>query len=327
MWPIYMDHVEIAGGKSNCIPLKFINGEWKFDVEELRAKLKRPQCKILLFNSPHNPTGKVFTLEEMQTISDILDECPHVIVLYDAVYENLVFDGHKHLYFGSIGNNWDRTISIFSGGKFFCATGWKVGWAIGPKKLIYFGGVIANTIYETFQTGAQVAMGRTLDIAHNTKNIEVENPKTGEKEMVTYAESMLRIFQINRDFMTNEFNKMDLPVTVLPSDSGYFVMLDITKCKDLVPAKYFETHDYEDPAMGPAVTKTIKNMPDGTVPLDMAFCRWFAIEYGVIMLPNSNFYGRDSTAETISYNHVRVAICKELAYLEGAIEKVKKFTK
>lgn len=136
MWSIYMDHVEIAGATSNAVPLRYSDGIWRFNEEELRAALKRPQCKILLFNSPHNPTGKVFTLKEMQIISDILDECPHVIVIYDAVYENLVFDDRKHLYFGSIGNNWDRTISTFSGGKFFSATGWKVGWAIGPKRLI-----------------------------------------------------------------------------------------------------------------------------------------------------------------------------------------------
>ena len=152
MWSIYMDHVEIAGAISKTVPLRCIDGIWKFNPEELRAALKRPECKIFLFNSPHNPTGKVFTLEEMQIISDILDECPHVIVIYDAVYENLVFDDKKHYYFGSIGNNWDRTISTFSGGKFFSATGWKIGWAIGSKRLIYFGGIIANTIYETFQT-------------------------------------------------------------------------------------------------------------------------------------------------------------------------------
>ena len=143
MWSIYMDHVELAGATSNCVPLRYIDGIWKFNPDELRAALKRPQCKIFLFNSPHNPTGKVFTLEEMQIISKILDECPHVIVIYDAVYENLVFDDRKHLYFGSIGNNWDRTISTFSGGKFFSATGWKVGWVIGPKRFIHFGGIVA----------------------------------------------------------------------------------------------------------------------------------------------------------------------------------------
>lgn len=151
LWPIYMDHVEIAGGKTLAVPLRCKgNSSWEFDPEELRTALKRPQVKIFIFNSPHNPTGKVFSLEEMKTISDILDECPHVITLFDAVYETLTFDYNKHISFSTLGHNWDRTISIYSGGKFFSATGWKVGWAIGPERLISFGGTIAFTIYDTF---------------------------------------------------------------------------------------------------------------------------------------------------------------------------------
>ena len=127
-----MDQVEMAGGKTRTVTLKCIDKKWSFNPDELRAALKRPEVKVFILNSPHNPTGKVFTIEEMQIISDILDECPHVITLFDAVYETLTFDDHKHHNFAAIGHNWDRTISVYSGGKFFSATGWKIGWAIGP---------------------------------------------------------------------------------------------------------------------------------------------------------------------------------------------------
>ena len=99
----------------------------------------------------------------MQQISDILDDCPHVLVLSDEVYDFLTFDGLEHVCFSTVGNNWDRTVSIFSGGKLFSCTGWKVGWAIGPQNLIYNGGIICNTVFYCFNTPGQVAMSNSLD--------------------------------------------------------------------------------------------------------------------------------------------------------------------
>lgn len=155
LFPMYLDHAEFSGGKVLGVPLTLQNGgsdEWKFDPVELRAALSKPTSKIFVVNTPHNPTGKVFSREEMQLISDILDDCPHVLVLSDEVYDFLTFDGLSHICFASIGNNWKRTVSIFSGGKLFSATGWKVGWSIGPKKLVYNGGIINNTVFYCFNT-------------------------------------------------------------------------------------------------------------------------------------------------------------------------------
>jgi aspartate/methionine/tyrosine aminotransferase len=111
---------------------------------------------------------------------------------------------------------------------------------------------------------------------------------------------------------------MDLPVEALTTEGGYFIICDVSKCKPYIPAKYLTTNDYEDPAKGHPVSKTVKHMPNGSIPFDLAFCRWFAVEYGVIFLPASNFYGRSCTT-TVCDNHVRVAICKDRAYLEKAI--------
>lgn len=83
----------------------------------------------------------------MEQISDILDDCPHVLTISDEVYDFLTFDGLEHTCFASIRNNWERTISIFSGGKLFNATGWKTGWCIGPKQLLYVGEIISNSVY------------------------------------------------------------------------------------------------------------------------------------------------------------------------------------
>lgn len=118
---------------------------------------------------------------------------------------------------------------------------------------------------------------------------------------------------------------MDLPLEALTTEGGYFIICDVSKCKPYIPEKYLTTKDYEDPAKGHPVSKTDKYMPDGSIPFDLAFCRWFAVEYGVIFLPASNFYGRCSTT-TVCDSYVRVAICKDRGYLEKAIERCQKFT-
>ncbi len=154
MYQIYDNQINLAGGKIHAVQIKQKGERFVFDPEELRTALKRPQTKIFLLNSPHNPTGKVFSLEEMLTISAILDECPHVLVIFDSVYNFLTYDDNKHHNFATIGNNWDRTISVYSGGKLFNATGWRLGWAIGPEKLIAFGTVIHQSVYYSFNTPA-----------------------------------------------------------------------------------------------------------------------------------------------------------------------------
>ena len=87
---------------------------------------------MFIFNNAQNPTGKIFTKEEMETIAEILKEFPNVIVLSDEVYDFLTFDGKPFLPFASLGDNFNRTVTVYSGGKLFNATGWKCGWAIGP---------------------------------------------------------------------------------------------------------------------------------------------------------------------------------------------------
>lgn len=65
LWSVYQEFIEMAGGKTICVPLRCVDDEWVFDPEELRAALSRTEAKIFLFTSPHNPCGKVFTIEEM----------------------------------------------------------------------------------------------------------------------------------------------------------------------------------------------------------------------------------------------------------------------
>ena len=191
-------------------------------------------------------------------------------------------------------------MSIFSGGKLLNATGWKLGWVIGPERLVYHGGVIANTVFYCHSTPGQVAFSTSLD-----KAAQPGYNEAGE----SFIQSTKTLFVSNRDYITQALNEMALPWKPVPCQGGYFIMADITECRDLIPEKYQTTHDYEavdDPA---PVLKNRLNMPTGAIPLDLAFCRWMAVEKGVCMMPNSFFYGADSPTITDSY--VRLAICKD----------------
>ena len=314
MFPLYLDHCEFAtsGGQITGVPLRLVDGIWKFDAAELRAALSKPTSKVFVFNTPHNPTGKVFTQEEMQQISDILDDCPHVLTLSDEVYDFATFDGRQHLHFATVGNNWDRTISIFSGGKLFNATGWKIGWTIGPEKLIHHGCIIANTVFYCFNTPGQVAMANSLDKA--------SAPGYNDKGQ-SFTEDTRDLFCANRDYLTEICTSMAMPWKPVPCEGGYFLMCDITSCTDLIPEKYKTTHDYEPEDGRPPVAKYRLNMPDGTIPMDLAFCRWMAIEKGVTMMPNSFFYHRNSP--TMNDQYVRLAICKDRQSTTAAAERLR----
>jgi len=122
-----------------------------------------------------------------------------------------------------------------------------------------------------------------------------------------------------RDLLFKGIKDLELPIEPLQSESGYFLMADISKCKDLIPAKYLESHDYEE-VKEPLVSINIINMDDGRVPLDLAFCRWLAIERNVIMMPNILFYHSKSPYKSDHY--VRLAICKGVDVTKKALEKL-----
>lgn len=105
-----------------------------FDIDELRAAIT-PRTRVLLLNTPHNPTGKVFTRTELMQIAELaLDH--DLLVISDEVYEHLTFDDATHIPIATLPGMADRTVTISSGGKTFSFTGWKIGWACGAPELI-----------------------------------------------------------------------------------------------------------------------------------------------------------------------------------------------
>jgi N-succinyldiaminopimelate aminotransferase len=131
--------------------------DWSFDPDALAAAFG-PRTRLALLNSPHNPTGKVFTRAELTQIAELC--CAHdVLAVTDEVYEHLVFDG-THVPLATLPGMAERTLSISSGGKTFSFTGWKVGWVTGPARLV--AAVRAAKQFLTYTSGAPFQ----LAIAH-----------------------------------------------------------------------------------------------------------------------------------------------------------------
>lgn len=132
MFDSYAPCIALAGAVARTVLLR--PPTYAFDPDELRAAVTS-KTKLILLNTPHNPTGRVFTMAEMQCIADLAIE-RDLIVVTDEVYEHLVFDGAPHISMAALPGMRDRTLTISSGGKTFNTTGWKIGWLCGPAPLV-----------------------------------------------------------------------------------------------------------------------------------------------------------------------------------------------
>jgi N-succinyldiaminopimelate aminotransferase len=133
--------------------------DWHFDPDELAAAVG-PRTKVVLLNSPHNPTGKVFSPDELALVA-ALCIAQDLLAVTDEVYEHLVFDG-SHVPLATLPGMGERTLTISSGGKTFSFTGWKVGWVSGPPPLV--AAVRAAKQFLTYTSPApfQLAIARGL---------------------------------------------------------------------------------------------------------------------------------------------------------------------
>jgi N-succinyldiaminopimelate aminotransferase len=137
MYDCYAAGIAMAGGVARPVPLlppEAGAGPWTFDPADVRTAIT-PRTKLLLLNSPHNPTGKVFTRDELTVLAD-LATANDLLVLTDEVYEHLVFDGAEHVSPATLPGMRERTLVVSSAGKTFNVTGWKIGWISGPEALV-----------------------------------------------------------------------------------------------------------------------------------------------------------------------------------------------
>ncbi|WP_062988279.1 pyridoxal phosphate-dependent aminotransferase [Nocardia anaemiae] len=145
----YAAAVALAGARRRTAHLVADGDRFVLDLDSLRAAIT-PATKMLIVNSPHNPTGTVLDRADLTAIAEIA--CEHdLLVLTDEVYEHLVYDGNEHISLATLPGMAERTVVVSSAAKTFSVTGWKTGWALGPTELI--DGVLAAKQFLTFVAG------------------------------------------------------------------------------------------------------------------------------------------------------------------------------
>ncbi len=144
----YAAGIAMAGGTR--VPVTLRAPDFRLDLDELRAAVTA-RTKVLLVNTPHNPTGTVLEEAELQAIAAVARE-HDLLVITDEVYEHLTFDGVTHSPLATYDGMRERTLTISSAGKTFSFTGWKIGWAVGPAHLVR--AVMTAKQFLTFTSGA-----------------------------------------------------------------------------------------------------------------------------------------------------------------------------
>ncbi|GBG30236.1 Kynurenine--oxoglutarate transaminase [Hondaea fermentalgiana] len=219
----YKKAADLLGVQTQGVPLRQTPGatsagDFKLDVDEL-DKAITSKTKVLVLNTPHNPTGKVFTRQELEEIAAIVRKHPQLVVLSDEVYEFMTFDGLPHERFALLDGMWDRTISLFSAGKTFSCTGWRVGYCIGPAHLVAPLHETQSIIAFCAPTPLQVGVARAFETA----------------EEVGYYESLAATLQAKRDALCSALSAAGMK-PIIPQ-GGYFVLADTSSLLDEVPVE------------------------------------------------------------------------------------------
>jgi aspartate/methionine/tyrosine aminotransferase len=202
----YLPSTIMAGGMFR--PVTLHPPDWRFDPEELAAAFT-PRTKVLLLNTPHNPTGKVFSREELMQIAGLCRE-HDVVAISDEVYDRITFDGAEHIPLSTLPGMWERTLTVNSTGKTFSMTGWKIGYLVGPAALN--AAVRAVHQFVTFASGTpfQEAMAHAMEIA----------PGIG------YYAQLQADYTRRRNLLRDGLTNAGLPV--LPIHGSYFLMADVS---------------------------------------------------------------------------------------------------
>jgi len=159
----YVPSIIMAGALPVYVPLH--PPTWTFDPDELRAAFTK-KTRALILNSPHNPTGRVFTRQELSLIAELCIE-HDVTVICDEVYEHLTLGEARYVSIATLPGMFERTVMVSSVGKSFSATGWKIGWVYGQPALVE--GVLRTHQFITFSVHhpSQQAVAYALNLPHS----------------------------------------------------------------------------------------------------------------------------------------------------------------
>lgn len=201
----YLPSAIMAGATLRVITLEA--PKWTFSAGAA-AEAFGSRTRVLLLNTPHNPTGKVFRREELEVLAALCQQWD-VVAITDEVYERILFDGAEHVPLATLSGMWPRTLTINSTGKTFSMTGWKIGYAVGPTDL----NAALRSVHQfvTFASGTpfQDAMALALE----------EAPGRG------YYEQLGRDYGERRNALRDVLE--DFGLRTLPVEGAYFLMADI----------------------------------------------------------------------------------------------------
>lgn len=292
---IYRGAVSLAGGVYVGVPLVLAEcgRELTLDMDALADALSE-RTRLLVLNSPHNPTGKVFSRTEYEQIAELLDrKAPSCVVISDEVYEHMVYAPHKHVPFASISESaFCRTLSVYSAGKTFSVTGWKVGWVVGPAEIIRRLQIMQQFVVFSVSTPLQAAIASALDTA--------DAPYEG---YTNYYEWLRARYERKRDILLDALHAAGLKP--IAPQGAFFICSSVTEAEvkaaqmPSAVAKYIKDGDLEiDP-----VTENVA---------DYNLCRDLACNAGVTAIPLSAFFSSGSrTDNPLSNSYIRFAFCKK----------------
>ena len=202
-WASYPGMLHLLHAKPVFVPCPQENG-FKLRPADLEAAITE-NTRLIMLNSPGNPTGAAYDAEEMRGLTDVLLRYPDVWVLADDIYEHIVFDGFKHASPAQVEPRLvDRTVTLNGVSKAYAMTGWRIGYAAGPDRLIR---AVVKVLGQA--TGCASAMGQAAAIA------ALEGPQDFLKDWV-------RTYQERRDFLVTRLN--DVPGLTCHAPEGAFYL-------------------------------------------------------------------------------------------------------
>ncbi len=200
-WVSYSDLVQMTGASYVLVPTTLESG-FKMTPDQLRAAVT-PRSRLLMLNSPSNPTGSVYTRKELEALADVVLE-KNLAVISDEIYERLVFGDARATCFATLRPGLaERTITISGASKTYAMTGWRMGWALGPVQVIKAMGNIQSQ-----QTGCPCSVSQYAALA------AIE----GDQECV---ERMRREFEARRDLVCARLKKIPGVKSFVPQGAFY----------------------------------------------------------------------------------------------------------
>ena len=298
---IYAAQVQMAGGKPVYCPLRPTGSpkdgasmHFQLDLDEFRASIS-PRTKVFLLNTPHNPTGKMFTMEELEGIAAVVQEHPQLTVIADEVYEHIVFDKETspHISMASIDGMFDKTLTLSSSGKTFSCTGWKVGWAVGPPHLVHSVTAVQQWCNFSVPTPNQDAIAQCL--------VTARAPYEGYD---SYYEYVAGEYRRKRSILAEALDKAGMN-PIIP-EGAFFIMADTAGID----------FPYD-------LTEQTAAMPVSPMPRDWSMSRWLTQNVGVTAIPPSAFYSPHNVP--LAGNLLRFAFCKGDDTLLEAKDRLEKY--